>query len=114
MAPGAQASHGPASPNTPPEEVPLLPPSSVTPPVLEPPDEPLLVVDPEPEPLESALAPLSKPSLEPADAPEEQDASRHAANIGIKRTMEGPSVMTRTSTTYSPSSSQCAQRRKRQ
>ena len=73
----------------------MLPSSFVTPPALEPPDEPLLVVDPEPESLES-MPPPSKPSLEPSDAPEEQDASRQAANIGAKRTMEGSPVMART------------------
>jgi len=72
-----------------------MPPSSVTSPALEPPDEPLLAVDP--EAFESPLAPLSKPPIEPTDAPEEQDARRHAANIGVKRTTEGPSVMTRVS-----------------
>src|ERR1019366_9181501 len=92
MAPGAQASHGPESPNTPPEEVPILASLFVTPPELEPPDEPLLVAEPDPDSVES-MAPPSKPSLEPADAPGEQDAPRHAVNIGAKRTMEGPPVM---------------------
>ncbi len=126
MAPGAQASHEPASTTS--RRTSLLPPPSfVEPPLLEALDAPLLVVDPEPKllepllelvlvvdsepeplepllgmvlvpaPLELALVPPSKPSLEPENPPDEQDASMHTAKNPAKRTMPRSQRTTRAS-----------------